>query len=122
MKKKEVLYYIILIIIASYILRDAVGVFFNPDPANISVLVFQIFLLILVIARKQYTAVGIIGWSILFLTKNSISALSVLLEHGHNDYIETDVYGILKPFLKIALGITLWIIAVKIPFERKPKS
>ena len=102
-----------------YMVRDGVGAFFNPDPANISIVLFQLVMILLVINRGQYAAIGIIGWAIIFLTKNSISLIAMLLEHGHNEFVNIDIYGIISPFIKIGIAICLWIIAVKVSFISK---
>ena len=104
--------------IIANIIRDSIFASINLDPISLSVIAFQMFLLVLVFTRGPLTAVGIIGWAIIFITKNSIPLVGLLLEHGHNDFINLGTYDILKPFIKVALGIVLWIIGVKISFEK----
>jgi len=119
MNRTSFLYYIILLVTTGLTLRDAALASFNIDVAGIAIILFQFFLIILIFRRRSLTQVGIIGWSIIFISKNILPLIGFLLEHNHNDFENAEFSDIIGRVIKITIGIVFWIISIKVSFEKE---
>ena len=91
----------------------------NVDPIGISVILFQIFLLILILKYTSLRNDGIIVWSILFIVRNLIPVVGMILEHAHNNFIEMETPDFISKLGKIAIALIFCFLAIKISFEKK---
>ena len=119
MKRKTILYYIILIVVIGFTIRGLLLEFFSFDIVGISIILFEVFLITLILYRRSLTQVGMIGWSIIFITKNIIPLIGFILAHQHNDFENLEASVLLSKFVKIGIAVIILIVANKISFEKK---
>jgi hypothetical protein len=81
--------------------------------------VFQVFLWFLIAKRGPLTSVGIIAWSIIFIVKNLIPFVGLLLEHGHNNFINAEPHDLVSKLLKIIIGAIFLILVKYVNFENR---
>ena len=85
-------------------------------------ILFQFFLLILIMRRGAFTKIGMIAWSVIVFTKTAIRVAGYVLEHHHNDYTEAEDGDLTMSFIKIGIAISVFLIANKINFVEGPKK